>query len=263
MRWLSPYQTRAYSDGLAAIGVERYVHRGSPTVFFDRLSSPLLTAWETDLRAAPSVLASSLPGRVHAFSGLHDLAGVRWGNTAYCTLVVDLERPTCYSSSLRRNIRKAIAANVRHEVGFWPGAIELFADNAAFRAGIPYETFIRLVNATHGVCADVHAASVDGDPVAAAVVLRSSHVANVRFVGSTSTGRERQAMAFLYDRIIEDGRAGGLQFVDLSGVGPPDACDKLRRINAFKTKFTQLAAVFSEYRADELARRAPCRGGDE
>lgn len=239
MRWMSPYQTIEYSDALDASGVVR-VTQEKPRIYYDCLVTQELTAWETDLEGIPPFLK----GKVVNFSGIFNYDEVHWQEGAYYTAIVDLERPR-FSSARQRNIRKAVRCGLDHAMEL-PENCQVFRDLET-RAHIPLDVFNRLITNLIPQYGDYHSISKNGEIVAAAVVLRSEEIANIRFISSSQQGRECQAGALLSERIISYYHQRGFRFIDLSGISGPESPEKLENIDRFKLGFTQCIGVFTAY----------------
>lgn len=233
--WRSPYQSAALADALGAAGIDTAAEKG---VIATGLGGAGLTAWEL-ARAA----GRPLPWPAFVFSDILPLDAVQWRPGSYHTLLAEDEAG--FSSACRRKIEAARRAGVTVvSGGAATDALALFAAHPQLRGNLDGDRFAALADAVRaaGVGELFAARTPEGVPCAAALVLRSPDIVNLRFSAVDRRYGQFQPMRLLI-AAIRNSHPGHI--LDLSGFTPPALADaRAQSINRFKRDFGHRVALF-------------------
>lgn len=254
--WKSPYQQEKYNLSLEDLGVNcKELGKGKKKVFLNDLSSDKLTAWELNdfTEKEAKLLLKSNSCDAWIYEGIKAFDAIDWTNTKYYTLIVERDDNLreMYTSGNIRNIKKAKQNNLKFVSGspkYIQKSIGLFAKNKILRGNLDIRTFIKLVkNVEYNGIGMLHSVLYKNRVIASALVIKSSDVANIRFVASDHTFQFLRPVNFLYDSIINYYLSAGWKCVDLSGIVSPEHPDnKLVNITRFKTGFSKKVLIYSK-----------------
>lgn len=233
--WRSPYQNAAVAGALAAAGIATAAEE---EVLANALGGGGLIAWEL----APAA-GRRLPWPAFVFRDIRPLDAVQWRPGGYHTLLADDEAG--FSPACRRKIEAARRAGVTVVSGDAAAdAMALFSPHPQLRGDLDGDRFAALADAvrTAGAGELFAARAPDGAACAAALVLRSPDIVNLRFSAVDRRYGRLQPMRLLI-AAIRNGHPGLL--LDLSGFTPPALADaRAQSINRFKRDFGHRVALF-------------------
>ena len=252
MIWNSPYQQPSFHQALQAAGIPSAVFNSSGTrIYANSMATPRLTSWE--------VANGRFAGAHQYFTDTYRFKRIYQPDRhimvdrqSYYTLVVDcrLNYESMYRPSCRRNIKQALKAGYIHErqgYPFKPGALELFRNTPKHRGDIEFsrfESLVKLLTKVHA--ADIHIVGTPrGRIAAAAVVICSDTIANIRFVASDPARLKFRTVNLLYHGVIRYYSQQNYDYVDLSGFSY-EKSEKLAGINRFKTGFSKITVEFEK-----------------
>lgn len=235
MIWRSPYQSAALAQALVAAGLATAAWEG---VHANDLGGGSLTAWEL-----ARGVGRPLPWPAFVFRDIRPLDAVEWRPGGYHTLLAEDEAG--FSSACRRKIEAARRAGVTVvSGGAAADALALFSPDPQLRGNLDDGRFAALAEVVRAAGAgELFAARApDGVPCAAALVLRSPDIVNLRFSAVDRRYGHLQPMRLLI-AAIRDSHPGLL--LDLSGFTPPALADaRAQSINRFKRDFGHRVALF-------------------
>jgi len=251
LNWQSPYQQQEYNRALSSVGIEtKTIETSKGKIFLNKLTTNKMTAWEVDSGIIPLKMKENIYWKVNSINAYNKIV---WSEDNYYTLVIEGKKDFMlkYSSANRRCIRKALSMHLKHRVVkpntvFFQKALNLFKSRPETIEKLSIELFKNLTEALirHEV-ADLHIILLNKKVCAAALVLKSNKIANVRFINSDKNSLCLRPVNLLYHSIIENYINLGYNYVDISGVvGPNDSNKKFLSITHFKRGFTNKTIEF-------------------
>lgn len=254
--WISPYQQERYNLSLESLDVNcKEFRKGKKKIFLNDLSSNKLTAWELNgfSKEKAKILINSNFYDVWMYEGIKNFDEVDWVNSKYYTLIVEKNDnlQKIYSSSNIRNIKRAKLNKLKFVSGsseYIQKSMKLFAKNKILRGNLDIRTFAELVkNTENNNVGMLHSILYKNRVIASALVLKSSNVANIRYIATDYAFQFLRPVNFLYNSIIEHYLSKGWSYVDLSGIASPEHPDKkLVNITRFKKGFSKRVVIFSK-----------------
>lgn len=241
MNWDSPYQHEGFNKALENAGVRTaIIDTDGIKHYYNGLTTEELVAWEC-------LTVHESPYTYYVIEDILPLDEIMWSEQDYFTPIIELNNDfrIYYTDSRRRNLKKAERSEIEYAFGPDERVLDLLTSRDVFISGLDNAFFKTLASELHAnMCAEYHSVRLGEEVLAAALVLTSHNIANLRFTGITEASRALQANAFLYDRIFEHYQSNGYEIVDLSGCSHPDSNQKLLNINRFKFGYSRKIAIF-------------------